>query len=87
MSKGEFENVVRAVGLQNIVDNSSPLYQQKNLDKIRGAAMIQEIVLEKNLVSPAIIIIGDVVSDSIKMKVFCKEQKTNFNKFALYGKE
>ena len=48
---------------------------------------IQEIVLEKNLVSPAIIIIGDVVSDSIKMKVFCKEQKTNFNKFAIYGKE
>lgn len=46
MSKGEFENVVRAVGLQNIVDQSSPLYLQKNLDKIRGAAMIQEIVLE-----------------------------------------
>jgi len=46
MSKGEFENVVRAVGLQNIVDNSSPLYLQKNLDKIRGATMIQEIVLE-----------------------------------------
>lgn len=45
MSKGEFENVVRAVGLQNLIDTQSPLYLEKNLDKIRGAAMIQEIML------------------------------------------
>ncbi len=46
MSKGEFENVARVVGLQNMIDKTSPLYLEKNLDKIKGAGMIQEILLD-----------------------------------------
>ena len=46
MSKGEFESVKRAVGLAAMLDKSSPLYLEKNLDKIRGEAIIQEIMLD-----------------------------------------
>ena len=46
MSKGEFESVKRAVWLAAMLDKSSPLYLEKNLDKIRGEAIIQEIMLD-----------------------------------------
>ena len=46
MSKGELESVARAVGLKNLIDTSSPLYQSKNLDRISTPSIIQEILLE-----------------------------------------
>lgn len=46
MSKGEFENIKRVVGLDALLDKNNELYYQKNLDKIRGAEMIQEIMLD-----------------------------------------
>ena len=46
MSKGEFESVKRVLGIMEMLDKSSPLYLEKNLDKIRGEGMIQEIMLE-----------------------------------------
>lgn len=46
MSKGEFDNVANVVGLLNMIDKTSPLYLEKNLDKIKGTAMIQEILLD-----------------------------------------
>ncbi len=46
MSKGELESVSRAVGLKNLIDNSSPLFKAKNLDRISTPSMIQEILLE-----------------------------------------
>lgn len=46
MSKGELESVARAVGLRNLIDTASPLYKQKNLDRITMPAMITEILLE-----------------------------------------
>ncbi|MBE0449714.1 MAG: ArsC family transcriptional regulator [Clostridia bacterium] len=46
MSKGEFDNIKRVVGLDVLLDKNNALYYQKNLDKIRGAEMIQDIVLD-----------------------------------------
>ena len=46
MSKGELESVARAVGLKNLIDVKSPLYQTKNLDRINTPSIIQEILLE-----------------------------------------
>ncbi|GAB6108122.1 arsenate reductase family protein [Fusibacter bizertensis] len=46
MSKGELESVIRAVGLKNLIDTASPLYQTKNLDRISTPSLIQEILLE-----------------------------------------
>lgn len=46
MSKGELESVSRAVGLKNLVDSSSPLFKEKNLDRITTPNLIQEILLE-----------------------------------------
>lgn len=46
MSKGELESVSRAVGLKNLIDTKSPLYTQKNLDRISTPTLIQEILLE-----------------------------------------
>jgi arsenate reductase-like glutaredoxin family protein len=46
MSKGEFENIKRVVGLDALLDKNNELYYLKNLDKIRGAEMIQEIMLD-----------------------------------------
>jgi arsenate reductase-like glutaredoxin family protein len=46
MSKGEFENVRKAVGQDNLVDKGSDLYYEKNLDKIHGAGLVQEILLD-----------------------------------------
>ena len=67
-----------------IIQNGTTDQEKKGIGTIDT---IQDIVLDKKLSSPAIIIIGDVVTDSVKMKVFIKEQSTNFNKFAIYGKE
>lgn len=46
MSKGEFENIKRVVGLEALLDKNSELYFHKNLDRIRGVDMIQEIMLD-----------------------------------------
>lgn len=46
MSRGELESVKRVVGLEALLDTKSPLYLEKNLDKIRGADTIVEILLE-----------------------------------------
>jgi len=48
---------------------------------------IQQVVAENNLSSPAIIVIGEVVSDSKKSKGFYKELKSIHNKEVVYGKE
>jgi arsenate reductase len=45
MSKGELESVSRAVGLKNMIDASSPLYKEKNLDRITTPNLIQEILM------------------------------------------
>ena len=46
MSKGELENVARAVGLKNLINTDNPLYLTKNLDRISTPNLIQEILLE-----------------------------------------
>ena len=46
MSKGEFESVRRAVGQDALIDKGCDLYFEKNLDKIHGAGLVQEIALE-----------------------------------------
>ena len=48
---------------------------------------IQKIVIENNLGSPAIIVIGEVVGDSKTRNGFYKELKSNHNKVVVYGKE
>ncbi|MEZ7504093.1 uroporphyrinogen-III C-methyltransferase [Flavobacterium sp. Arc2] len=48
---------------------------------------IQQVVADKNLSSPAIIVIGEVVADSKKSKGFYKELKSISNKHVIYGKE
>ncbi len=48
---------------------------------------IQDIVIEKGLSSPAIIVIGEVVSDRVKGSSFYKELKGNYNNLLVYGKE
>ena len=46
MSKGELESVKKAIGLRELLDDKSPLYQEKNLDKITKEEIIKEIILE-----------------------------------------
>lgn len=46
MSKGEIESVSRAVGLRNMLNTESPLYQAKNLDRISTPSLIIEIMME-----------------------------------------
>lgn len=46
MSKGELDSVIRAIGLRNIIDTQSPLYKEKNLDRMTTPALITEILLE-----------------------------------------
>jgi uroporphyrin-III C-methyltransferase len=48
---------------------------------------IQDIVVEKQLSSPAIIVIGNVVNGSKIRNSFYKELKSNYNKLLAYGKE
>lgn len=46
MSKGELDSVIRAVGLRNLIDTESPLYKEKNVDRMTTPALIAEILLE-----------------------------------------
>ena len=46
MSKGELDSVIRAVGLRNLIDTESPLYKEKNVDRMTTPALITEILLE-----------------------------------------
>ena len=46
ISKGEFESVKKAVGLRNMIDTESSLYLEKNLDRIHGEGLVQEILLD-----------------------------------------
>jgi arsenate reductase len=46
LSKGEFESVAKAIGLKNLIDDTHPLYKEKNLDRIGTPSIIQEILLE-----------------------------------------
>ena len=48
---------------------------------------IQKVVVDQQLSSPAIIVIGAVVGDSQTRKGFCKELKSSHNKLLVYGKE
>jgi uroporphyrin-III C-methyltransferase len=48
---------------------------------------IQQVVLENNLSSPAIIVIGEVVGEGKKREGFYKELISNHNKGLIYGKE
>lgn len=56
MSKGELENVAKAVGLKHLIDTSSPDYTAKNLDKISTPSIIMSILLEhpKLMVTPVV---------------------------------
>ncbi len=47
LSKGEFDAVKAAVGLENLIDPASPAYTALNLDKIRTKGVIEEIA-QKN---------------------------------------
>ena len=47
MSKGELDSVIRAVGLRNLIDTESPLYKEKNVDRMTTPPLITEILLEK----------------------------------------
>lgn len=46
MGAREFENIKRAVGIDALIDKNCDLYFEKNLDKIHGAGLVQEILLE-----------------------------------------
>lgn len=50
MSKGEIESVSRAVGLKNMIDQSSNKFTALNLDRISTPSVIQEILLENPMV-------------------------------------
>lgn len=47
LSKGEFDSVKAAVGLENLLDSKAPAYTALNLDKIRTRGVIEEIA-QKN---------------------------------------
>lgn len=47
LSKGEFDNVKAAVGLENLLNSDSPAYTELNLDKIRTRGVMEEIA-QKN---------------------------------------
>lgn len=43
LSKGEFDAVKAAVGLDNLIDPASPDYTALNLDKLRTKGVVEEI--------------------------------------------
>lgn len=45
LSKGELQSVKAALGLNNLINTASKDYRKLNLDKITGAAMREEILL------------------------------------------
>lgn len=45
LSKGELQSVKTAVGLNNLLDPSSKDYKRLNLDKISGASVREELLL------------------------------------------
>jgi len=45
LSKGELQNVKAAVGLNNLINQASKDYKKLNLDRIIGATMREEILL------------------------------------------
>lgn len=46
MSKGEFDSVKSAVGLDQLIDGDSKAYLDLNLDKIRTKGVLEEIALK-----------------------------------------
>lgn len=46
LSKGEFDAVKRAVGLENLLNPDCKAYKDLNLDKIRTKGVIEEIALK-----------------------------------------
>jgi len=44
LSKGEFESVKKAVGLNDLINRNAKEYKQLNLDRIGGAGMREEIL-------------------------------------------
>lgn len=45
LSKGELQSVRSAVGLENLINKQTKEYQKLNLDRITGAALREEIIL------------------------------------------
>lgn len=48
LSKGEFENVKSAVGLNNLINTSSKDYTRLNLHQISGSGMRSEIIFKNH---------------------------------------
>jgi len=46
LSKGEFESVKNAVGLNNLIDNKAKEYKQLNLQHINGSSVREEILFK-----------------------------------------
>jgi len=46
LSKGELSSVKAAVGLNNLIDNTSKDYKRLNLDRISGASVREELLLQ-----------------------------------------
>jgi len=46
LSKGEFDNIKAAVGMESLINTKSKDYEKLNLHKIRGNAIREEIILE-----------------------------------------
>jgi len=44
LSKGEFESVKNAVGLNDLINRNAKAYKQLNLDRIGGSSMREEIL-------------------------------------------
>lgn len=50
MSKGEFNNVVKAVEINNIINDKSKDYKKCNFDKVRSAEVKAELLLKNQSV-------------------------------------
>ena len=50
MSKGEFNNVVKAVGINNIINEKAKDYKKLNFDKVRSAEVKADLLLKNQSV-------------------------------------
>ncbi len=44
LSKGEFESVIKAVGISDLINRNAKEYKQLNLDRIGGSSLREEIL-------------------------------------------
>jgi uroporphyrin-III C-methyltransferase len=79
-----FQNESKGETPVAIIQNGTTPQEKIGIGTINS---IQQVVADKNLSSPAIIVIGEVVADSKKSNGFYKELKSISNKHVIYGKE